>query len=123
MSLESQFPRTCILKFTASWCGPCQVVQQLIDESELEQHIKVVKIDVDEQEELASNYEITSIPVLVFMEDGAETYRIQGAQKELILQKITEFKNKNAKNQITIPFSKEASLGRNEGAVQQKAKD
>lgn len=122
--MERQFPKTCILKFTASWCGPCQVVQQLIDESELEQHVKVVKIDVDEEEELASNYEITSIPVLVFMEDGAETYRIQGAQKELILEKIKEFKNKNPTNQITIPFSKEASRNRDDGILlKQKAKD
>jgi thioredoxin 1 len=61
-----------IVDFWAPWCGPCQMLGPVIDEigDELKDKIKVVKINVDENQELATEYNISSIPAVLIFENG-----------------------------------------------------
>ena len=79
-----------LLDFWASWCGPCRMVSPTIDEIAGERDdIKVGKINVDEQPELAGAFQIMSIPTLVVMKDGKTAAGTVGVQsKEAILKMI-----------------------------------
>lgn len=63
--------KTVLLDFWASWCAPCRMVSPIIDEIAKERtDIKVGKVNVDEQQELASTFQIMSIPTLLVIKDG-----------------------------------------------------
>lgn len=69
-----------LLDFWASWCGPCRMVGPIIEEiSEERSDIRVGKINVDENPELASRFGIMSIPTLVVMKNGQVANRSVGA--------------------------------------------
>ncbi len=76
-----------LLDFWASWCGPCRMVGPIIDEIAAERtDIKVGKVNVDEQQELAAQFNVMSIPTLVVVKDGKVTNQSAGARpKEDIL--------------------------------------
>jgi thioredoxin 1 len=60
-----------LLDFWASWCGPCRMLSPVIDEiAEERTDIKVGKVNVDEQPDLAAAFQVMSIPTLVVMKDG-----------------------------------------------------
>ena len=60
-----------LLDFFASWCGPCRMVGPILDEiAEEREDIKVCKVDIDEQPELASRFRIMSVPTLMILKDG-----------------------------------------------------
>ena len=70
-----------LLDFWAPWCGPCQMVVPIMEEiSEERPDVKVGKINVDEQPELARQFHVMSIPTLVVMKDGKITDRALGAR-------------------------------------------
>ena len=70
-----------LLDFWASWCGPCQMVSPIVDEIAAERSdIKVCKIDVDEQPELAARFGVMSIPTLVVMKNGKVINQAVGAR-------------------------------------------
>ena len=76
-----------LLDFWASWCGPCRMVSPILDAIAQERDdIKVCKINVDEEPELASEYSIMSIPTLMVVEDGQIISKAMGARpKDAIL--------------------------------------
>ena len=70
-----------LLDFWASWCGPCRMVSPIVDEIAAERSdIKVCKINVDEQPELAARFGVMSIPTLVVMKSGRIVNQAVGAR-------------------------------------------
>ena len=77
-----------LIDFYADWCGPCQKLSPIVDKfAEEHSEIKVVRIDIDAQENLADRYNIRSIPTLVVIENGEEINRVIGLVSE---EKIIE---------------------------------
>ncbi len=81
-----QSNKTVLVDFYADWCGPCQMLSPIVEEvASQDDNIKVVKINIDEEQELAVRYEIASIPTLVVIRNGNEIKRSIGViQKEEI---------------------------------------
>ena len=79
-----------LLDFWASWCGPCRMLAPILDELAAENpDIKVVKINTDEQMELAARFNVMSIPSLFVMKNGEITNHTVGVQpKENLLAMI-----------------------------------
>ncbi len=79
-----------LLDFWASWCAPCRVLSPVVDEiSEENSDIKVGKVNVDEQPELAQKFNVMSIPMLVVFKDGKNIDAKVGVRpKEDILDMI-----------------------------------
>ena len=70
-----------LLDFFASWCGPCRMVGPILDEIAAEREdIKVCKINIDEQPELAHRYRIMTIPTLMVLKDGNIVEQSVGAK-------------------------------------------
>ena len=77
--IESE--KTVLIDFGASWCGPCRMVSPVIDEIAAEREdIKVCKVNVDEQPELAAAFKVASIPMLAVMKGGKLVNVSVGAQ-------------------------------------------
>ena len=75
--LESKTP--VLVDFNATWCGPCRMLGPILEEiAEENDSFKIVSVDVDENDDLAGEYGVSSIPCLVLFKDGKESSRSVG---------------------------------------------
>ncbi|MBR5553092.1 MAG: thioredoxin [Clostridia bacterium] len=81
-----------LLDFWATWCGPCRMIAPIVEEIAAENvgKIKVGKVNVDEQEELAVMFSISAIPTLVVMKDGEVVNKIVGIKPKEDILKLFE---------------------------------
>ena len=71
--------KTVLIDFYADWCGPCKMISPVIEAVAKEnQDIKVVKVNVDDAQDLAIQYDVMSIPTLVLIKNGQEANRVVG---------------------------------------------
>ena len=81
-----------LLDFWATWCGPCRMIAPIVEEIAAENvgKIKVGKVNVDEQEELAVMFSISAIPTLVVIKDGEVVNKIVGIKPKKDILKLFE---------------------------------
>ena len=78
-----------LLDFWASWCGPCRMIAPIVEEiAEERSDIKVGKINVDDEPELASKFGVMSIPTLVVMKDGQIANQAVGARPKAQIEAL-----------------------------------
>lgn len=78
-----------LVDFWATWCGPCQMMAPVVEEIAQERNdVKVCKVNVDEQMELARTYRVMSIPTFLVFKDGQQTGREMGAVPKADLIKM-----------------------------------
>ena len=77
-----------LVDFYANWCGPCKMIAPELEK--VESNIKVVKVDVDEFEDLARTYSVMSIPTLILFEQGKEVKRNIGFMDKDRIEKFID---------------------------------
>ncbi len=83
--LESDKP--VLVDFFATWCGPCRQMSPILDQvSEERSDVKIVKVDVDENQNLASEYGVMSIPTLIYFKNGKAVSQAVGARSKASLE-------------------------------------
>jgi thioredoxin 1 len=83
-----------LVDFWAEWCGPCKMIAPILAEVAGEQQgkVKVMKVNVDEQPDLARRFDVMSIPTLILFKDGAPAKRLVGARgKGQLLADLAEY--------------------------------
>jgi thioredoxin 1 len=76
-----------VLKFYADWCGPCKMLSKTLENLK-DNDIPIREVDIDEQTDLAVQYNVRSVPTMVLLENGSEVKRVVGSMP---LEKVKEF--------------------------------
>lgn len=82
--------KTVLVDFYAEWCGPCKMMSPVINKiaEEIGEQVKICKINVDEAQDIASKYEIMSIPTFIVLKNGEIVKRTIGVQSEEKLKEM-----------------------------------
>ena len=89
-------PGITVADFYADWCGPCRMLAPVLEEVDAaaEGKFQVVKVNTDENRDLAVKYNVMTIPSLIYFVNGVEAFRSAGfTSKQAILTKVDELKN------------------------------
>ena len=80
-----------LVDFWAPWCGPCRVVHPILEEMANERDdVRIVSLNIDDNQQTAARYDVLSIPTLILFKDGAEAKRIIGARPKRSLESELE---------------------------------
>jgi thioredoxin 1 len=83
-----------LVDFYATWCGPCQMLAPVLVEVKgvLEDQVKIIKIDVDKYEDLASQYQVRGVPTMMIFKNGEMLWRQSGVlSKNDIVSKLKQY--------------------------------
>lgn len=80
-----------LVDFWATWCGPCRVLHPVLEEIDAERDdLKIVSLDIDENQKTAAQYEVLSVPTMILFKDGQMVDRMVGAMPKRRLLKQLE---------------------------------
>ena len=83
-----------LVDFFATWCGPCKMIQPILEQvsQQLGDQVRIVKIDVDKNQQLASQLNVSSVPTLAIFKNGEIVWRQPGVQPANVLsEKLKSF--------------------------------
>lgn len=83
-----------LVDFWAEWCGPCRMLSPIVENVsktfEDDSDVKVFKVNVDDSQSIASKFNVTAIPTLAFIKDGAVIKTVSGVQPEAVITKALQ---------------------------------
>lgn len=77
-----------LIDFFATWCGPCQMMHPILEEvhKDVDDKARIIKIDIDKNQELSSVYNVRSVPTLMIFQNGEMKWRASGVQSAQVLE-------------------------------------
>lgn len=82
-----------IINFSAEWCGPCKIMNPILEAVSREENIKIFRVNVDDSPNLACEFGVNNIPATIFLRSGNKVYQADGLKsKEELREKLYELK-------------------------------
>ena len=119
MSLDDKISKgNCVLKFEATWCGPCKEISGFVLDLGTKYSIPIISIDADMYPNYCQSFNVTKLPTLIFLNNNKEKKVVIGTDKDKILAEFTKLKinmNQNLESEdqlLTVPTHTNAQVKR-----------